>query len=122
MRKRVLFCDDSAFTRQVYEKMAKDLRLDRVIVDDAASGWELIRNGEHFDLIVSDNDMPKLSGIRFLELIRNHESVAETPFVLFTAKKSDDLRGRAVELGAVFEIKGDLQTIREMLIENTTAT
>ena len=40
----------------------------------------------HFDLVLSDQQMPKMSGIQLCEHIREMPDHAHTPFILLTAK------------------------------------
>lgn len=118
MPKRILFCDDNANQRRYYGRATDSLGHQSVIVDDGARAWELIQSGEHFDLIFSDNDMPELTGIEFLRLVRTHEATKQTPFVLFTGSDSAALEREARELGAVFEDKGALRSLLDIIGEN----
>jgi two-component system, chemotaxis family, chemotaxis protein CheY len=46
---------------------------------------EALQRG-HFDLILSDQQMPKMTGIQFCEHVREVPEYKNTPFILLTAK------------------------------------
>ena len=50
-----------------------------------------------FDCIVSDHDMPGMDGVSFLEAIRAESPTL--PFILFTAKGSEEIASRAISAG-----------------------
>jgi len=52
-----------------------------------------------FDLIISDMDMPKLDGMRMLELLR--KNAVATPLVFLTADVSPQDEARALAAGAL---------------------
>jgi CheY-like chemotaxis protein len=41
---------------------------------------------EHFDIIISDQQMPEMTGLEFLTRLRALPAYAETPIILLTAK------------------------------------
>ncbi|MFC6753494.1 response regulator [Halorubrum tibetense] len=51
-----------------------------------------------FDCVVSDYDMPGVSGLELLDRIRERDS--ELPFVLFTGKGSEEIASDAIAAGA----------------------
>jgi len=52
---------------------------------------------ESFDCIVSDYQMPAISGLDFLAAIREED--ATLPFIVFTAKGSEEIASRAIATG-----------------------
>jgi PAS domain S-box-containing protein len=64
--------------------------------DDVEVALERIEE-ESFDAIVSDHDMPQMTGLEFLEAIReNHKDI---PFILFTGKGSEEIASEAISQG-----------------------
>lgn len=55
------------------------------------------------DVIISDYQMPGMDGIQFLKKIRNKGN--DIPFILFTAKDSEELAIEALNCGADFFVK-----------------
>ena len=58
--------------------------------DDGATAWPLIEkahaDGEPYEFILSDWNMPVMSGLDLLKKIRATESLAKTPFLMITAE------------------------------------
>jgi CheY-like chemotaxis protein len=94
---RVLVVDDDP---ALLRATARQLRSGGAQVTECASGpaaAELVEAGA-FDVIVSDIDMPGLSGIELLALLRKRG--IEAPVVLVTGSPSMDTAVQAVEHGA----------------------
>ena len=67
---RILVADDDECIRQL---VSTALNVDGFDVDAAADGeqaWEALHH-EHYDLLVTDNEMPRLAGLKLIERIRN---------------------------------------------------
>lgn len=121
-KKRILFAEDYVdfhkFMRRACERMGHEC----IIFSDAADAWKYLQ-GESvpYDLIVSDNDMPKMQGSKLLELVRGHAVHGKTKFTLFTG--SDDLA--LIELckkyNALFESKAKMRSWVEVINEGLAA-
>ncbi|WP_265108554.1 response regulator [Halosolutus halophilus] len=72
---------------------------DDVEVTTAASALEAVSTleDESFDCIVSDYDMPAISGLDFLKAVREEDPTL--PFIVFTAKGSERVAGEAIATG-----------------------
>jgi two-component system chemotaxis response regulator CheY len=71
--------------------------------DDGMSAWPLIeaaaKEGAPFGLVVSDWNMPQLSGIELLRKVRGSAPTSKTPFVLVTAEAEQKNILEAVQAG-----------------------
>jgi DNA-binding NarL/FixJ family response regulator len=94
----VVLVDDRDDIRRLLAMLLDD-EPDFDVVAEGKNGREAIRLVEELkpDLLVIDNDMPVMSG---LEAIPHVVAAASTKVVLFSAD-ADDLRDRALSLGAV---------------------
>ena len=102
-RSRLLIIDDEQMVLRVLERVLRNH--DLVCTQSARSGLEHIRNGEKFDLILSDITMPSMTGIQFYEeLLAHHPDLAKR--VVF-------LSGGAVSL----DISDFLQSVSNPRIE-----
>ena len=65
-------------------------------VDSAENALKLCDDGERFDLIISDIEMPRIDGFGFAAKVRESENWRETPLVALTSHVSpkDEERGR----------------------------
>ena len=96
-RGRVLLVDDD---KQVLRAYGRQLRHEGWSVDEAGEGREALARlgGEAFAAIVTDIDMPGLSGVELLRVLRARND--HTPVVLMTGGPSVKTAIEAVELGA----------------------
>ena len=69
-------------------------------IDSASNGVDALRmlSGDHFDLVITDIQMPGLTGLDILPRIRRLKP--ETPIIVMTAYGSDEVRRRSLERGA----------------------
>ena len=97
--KRVLVVDDSLAVRELERKLL-DARGYRVeVAVDGMDGWNAVRTG-HFDLVVTDVDMPRLDGIELVRLIRNDPHLKDLPVMIVSYKDREADRQRGLEAGA----------------------
>lgn len=82
---KVLVVDDVAFMRKVVRRSLSEIGIAEVIeCSDAAEAVKKLRR-HSFDLIISDWNLPTMTGYDLLEFVRNHERLKETPFLMLTA-------------------------------------
>ncbi|RMF05607.1 MAG: hybrid sensor histidine kinase/response regulator, partial [Alphaproteobacteria bacterium] len=95
---RVLLVDDSAFFRNMLKPLLAAAGYRVTTVADAEAALRLREDGATFDLIVSDIEMPGLSGFDFAERVKNEGAWRDTPLVALSALASeqDFERGRQV--------------------------
>ncbi len=94
---QVLLVEDDPIVRTAYMKVLRTSGLDLETAADGIEALEKVRGGA-FDAIVSDINMPRLSGIEFLQRLR--EMSLDVPVVLVTGGPALETAVRAVEFGA----------------------
>jgi EAL domain-containing protein (putative c-di-GMP-specific phosphodiesterase class I)/ActR/RegA family two-component response regulator len=94
---QVLLVEDDPIVRVAYMKVLRTSGLDLETASDGMEALEKIRGGA-FDAVVSDINMPGLSGIDFLRALR--ELSLDVPVVLVTGGPALETAVRAVEYGA----------------------
>jgi len=68
----------------------------------------------HFDLIITDLEMPEMDGFELIKVLRSNPDYQNIPIIVVTALVGEEIRRRALELGANgYEIKLN----REKLLE-----
>jgi PAS domain S-box-containing protein len=65
---RILVVDDERALRDLHLELLTDAGYEVVAVADGALAWNAIQT-QHFDLIVTDNSMPKVSGVELIDKI-----------------------------------------------------
>lgn len=94
---QVLLVEDDPIVRTAYMKVLRTSGLDLDTAVDGVEALEKVRGGA-FDAVVSDINMPRLSGIEFLQRLR--ELSLDVPVVLVTGGPALETAVRAVEFGA----------------------
>ena len=107
-RDRVLIVDDSPVVRGLVSEILSDAGLSVETAEDGAAAWEIIQRQEP-DLLVSDVEMPRMTGLELLSHVRTRTQ--RLPVVLLTTRGSIEDRRRATTLGAnAYLVKTDFQS------------
>jgi len=116
--KRVLVVDDSITVREVERNMLVNRGYEVDVAVDGMDGWNAIRTG-HYDLVISDIDMPRMNGFEFVEHIKNDPNLRSTPVMIVSYKDREEDRNRGLEVGADYYLtKGSFQD--ETLLDAVT--
>ena len=98
-RRRVLVVDDSLTVRELQRKLLDQAGYEVEIAVDGVDGWNAVRAG-HFDLIVTDIDMPRMDGIELVKLIKEDPKLGKLPVMIVSYKDREEDRRRGLEAGA----------------------
>ena len=87
---RVLIVDDFATMRRIIKNILTQLGYKNTLeADDGTTALEVLKK-EKVDLIISDWNMPKMTGLELLKTVRASETLARTPFIMVTAEAQQD--------------------------------
>ncbi|MFO8058899.1 MAG: response regulator [bacterium] len=97
---RVLVVEDSPTMRQLIGFALK--RLPGVEVMEASDGVDGLKkvNSNHFDLIITDINMPVMDGLKLISLVRKDVNYRNVPIMIITTEGGAEDRERALSLGA----------------------
>ncbi len=83
---KVMIVDDFATMRRIVKNILTQLGFKNFIeADDGSTAWEILQK-EKVDFIVSDWNMPKMTGIELLKKVRADERFKDIPFLMVTAE------------------------------------
>ena len=83
---RILIVDDFSTMRRILKNILRQLDLNNVVeADDGTTAWEVL-NKDHIDFIISDWNMPQMTGIELLRKVRASEDFGHLPFLMVTAE------------------------------------
>jgi two-component system sensor histidine kinase and response regulator WspE len=124
-RKRILVVDDSLTVRELERKLLESGGYAVEVAVDGIDGWNAVRVG-HFDLVVTDIDMPRMDGIELVSLIKKDARLHATPVMIVSYKDREEDRRRGLDAGADFYLtKGSfhdevlLQAVIDLIGEAT---
>lgn len=83
--RKLLFLDDSAFFRNMLTPVLKAAGYDVTVCSSAQSGYELMEKGTDFAAIVTDIEMPDISGYEFCESLRRDTRFRHMPIIALSA-------------------------------------
>jgi len=85
MTKRILLCDDELHILRAAEFKFKRAGYEVDLANDGQEGWERIQK-QRPDIVVTDCQMPRLSGLGLAERIRSVPELADLPVIMLSAK------------------------------------
>ena len=97
--KRVLIVDDSNVMRKIIKNALNQMGFSDYA--EAADGHAALKEfGEDpVDLIISDWNMPKMTGLEFLKTVRGHRKLKDIPFLMVTSEGDEAKIREAIEAG-----------------------
>ncbi len=96
-RLHVLLVEDERFAVRLETMALRQLRITNLTVaEDGDEALRLLRE-RHFDIVLSDWNMPGVSGIELLQSVRDSKN--PVPFIMLTGNKAMDAVQRAVAAG-----------------------
>ncbi|MBX3246897.1 MAG: response regulator [Myxococcales bacterium] len=105
-QRRVLVVDDSITSRTLVKNILSSAGYEVATATDGEAALRLLRELE-VDLVVSDVDMPKMTGIELTRAIRASPSLERLPVILVTSLGSEEDRQRGADAGAdAYVVKG----------------
>jgi len=83
---KILIVDDFSTMRKIIRNILTQLGFKNILeADDGTTALEILKK-EKVDLIISDWNMPKMSGLELLKAVRSDENLKDIPFVMVTAE------------------------------------
>ena|SRR6056297_1609433 len=96
---KVLVVDDFATMRRIMKNILKQIGFTNILeADDGTTALEELHNNS-INLIISDWNMPKMTGLELLKTVRNTEELKDIPFLMVTAEAQKQNVIDAVQAG-----------------------
>jgi two-component system chemotaxis sensor kinase CheA len=111
----ILVVDDSIVTRTMEKGVLESAGYEVLAAVDGMEAWEILRS-TRCDLVVSDVNMPRMSGFDLTSKVRSDHRLRDLPIVLVTSLDSEEDQAKGVEVGAdAYLVKGP--STQERLLE-----
>lgn len=116
--RRILVVEDEPGIRQVLQAALETAGARCETADDGEAGWTAWQTG-HWDLVLTDHHMPRLTGLELLDRLR--QAGAEVPVILASGRGLEGIEDRAerdphlIFLPKPFHLDGLLLAVQELL-------
>lgn len=87
---RVLVVDDFSTMRRIIKNILRQIGFTNIVeADDGTTAWDVL-NKDKIEFIISDWNMPQMTGIELLRKVRASEEFADLPFLMVTAEAQQE--------------------------------
>ena len=103
-KQKILIVDDMGTMRKIIKNMLTKMGCnDLTEAEDGTPAWEMLQQaheaGQPFEFVVSDWNMPQMTGLDLLKHIRDDERFNSLPFLMITAEAEQSNVVIAVKAG-----------------------
>ena len=98
-RKRILVVEDSITVRELERSLLQGRGYAVDVAVDGMDGWNALRAGQ-YDLLVSDIDMPRMTGIELVTKLKTDARLHSMPVIIVSYKDREEDRLAGLEAGA----------------------
>ena len=96
---KILVVDDFSTLRRINKNLLRQLGYSNIVeADDGTTALQKLKE-EQIDFVVSDWNMPKMTGLELLKSVRKDEQLKDTPFLMVTAESEKEKVVEAVKAG-----------------------
>ena len=87
---RVLVVDDFSTMRRIIKNILRQLGFTNIVeADDGTTAWDVL-NKDKIEFIISDWNMPQMTGIDLLRKVRASDEFGDLPFLMVTAEAQQE--------------------------------
>lgn len=97
---KILVVDDFPTMRRIVKTLLRQLGYTNIIeAEDGEIAYKLLKSTPDVEFIVSDWNMPNMTGLEFLKTVRADEKLKHLPFLMVTAEAEKENIIEAVKSG-----------------------
>ena len=105
----ILVVDDSVNTREIERSILESYGYQVDVATDGLDGYEKSQS-LHYDLVVTDVEMPRMDGFSLTKKLREEAAYQHTPIVIVSSRDKEDDRRRGLQAGAnAYIVKGSFE-------------
>jgi two-component system chemotaxis sensor kinase CheA len=114
----LLLIDDSPFFRNMLTPVLQATGYEVTAVASAPEALAMIKDGRAFDVVITDIEMPEMSGFEFAERLRGDPRTADVPIIALSSVVSAEAVERGRQVGfydyvAKFDRQGLIAALKE---------
>jgi two-component system, chemotaxis family, sensor kinase CheA len=97
---RILICEDSFTTRELERSIFEAAGYEVEVANDGAIGLKRLREGLAPDAVVTDVQMPNMTGFELTKAIKSDPKLKDIPVIIVTSLERDEEKAVGIEVGA----------------------
>ncbi len=105
--KRIMVVDDSMTTRAMLKNILVNIGYTVDSTNDASEALIKLKSN-HYDLIITDLEMPNIDGFKFIEILKNDEMYMDIPIVVISSIEKEKVLNKLKPYKIEFYIQKDL--------------
>jgi two-component system, chemotaxis family, sensor kinase CheA len=98
--RKILICEDSFTTRELERSIFEAAGYDVEVATDGAMGLKRLREGLRADAVVTDVQMPNMTGFELTRAIKTDSRLKDIPVIIVTSLERDEEKAIGIEVGA----------------------
>lgn len=98
--RKILICEDSFTTRELERSIFEAAGYDVEVAMDGAMGFAKLKEGLDVDAVVSDVQMPNMTGFELTRAIKADPGLREIPVIIVTSLERDEEKAEGIDAGA----------------------
>jgi two-component system chemotaxis sensor kinase CheA len=97
---RILICEDSFTTRELERSIFEAAGCEVETAIDGAAGLQKLREGLNPDAVVTDVQMPNMTGFELTRAIKADETLKSIPVIIVTSLEREEEKAEGIDAGA----------------------
>jgi two-component system chemotaxis response regulator CheV len=117
---KILVAEDSPLIRKLIQNaLATGGFHNFEMVGHGKAAWDrLIEDGDEFDILLTDIEMPKMDGLTLTRRVKEDKKLSHLPVIVFSSVMADDIKRKAQSIGADAQItKPEMNKLLETIID-----
>jgi len=98
--RKILICEDSFTTRELERSIFEAAGYDVEVAMDGAMGFSKLKEGLEVDAVVSDVQMPNMTGFELTRAIKADAALRDIPVIIVTSLERDEEKAEGIDAGA----------------------
>jgi two-component system chemotaxis sensor kinase CheA len=98
--RKILICEDSFTTRELERSIFEAAGYDVETAADGSIGYTKLKDGLQVDAVVTDVQMPNMTGFELTKAIKSDSALQSIPVVIVTSLERDEEKAEGIAAGA----------------------
>lgn len=99
-QRKILICEDSFTTRELERSIFEAAGYEVETAVDGAQGYSKLKEGLKVDAVVTDVQMPNMTGFELTKAIKKDPGLQQIPVIIVTSLERDEEKAEGIEAGA----------------------